>query len=503
MAFLGFITGAILLLLLLAVIGFLLCFGYIYYIHTKFDHIPGPPRDSFFLGHSPTLMKLIRNNMIIYDPFFDWVEKYGPVIRLNAVHKVMIFIISPEGVKEFLMSPKYTKDDFYDQLQNMFGMRTLGRGLLTDRDYDHWHKQRRIFDPAFSKTYLIGSMGPFNEKAEDLMEKLAQKADGKSEVVMHNLFSRVTLDIIAKVAFGIELNAVFDDQTPFPQNVSMIMKGMVEIRDPLSVFYPSKQPFIRELKKHVRHLRETGKECIEQRMKAIREGDNIPTDILTMILKGAEQEESCTLEDLIDQFVTFFIAGQETTANHIAFTVMELGRHPDILARVQAEVDEVIGSKRDIEYEDLGKLKYLNQVLKETLRVYPTVPGTSRALEEETIIEGVRIPAGSNLMFNTYIMCRMEKYFKDPFVFNPDRFHPDAPKPGFSYFPFSLGPRTCIGQVFSQLEAKVIIAKLLQRFEYELVEGQSFKLLDTGTLRPLDGVISRLRPRAEHKASKK
>ncbi|XP_075186850.1 cholesterol 24-hydroxylase-like [Anomaloglossus baeobatrachus] len=498
----SFILGAVFLLLILVVICFLLYCGYIYYMHMKYDHIPGAPRDSFLFGHSPTIIKLMRNNMVIYDTFLEWAEKYGPVIRVNGLHNVMVLIISPEGVKEFLMSPKYTKDPFYKRIENLFGTRFMGKGLVTDRDYDHWHKQRRIMDPAFSRTYLIGLMGTFNEKAEDLVDTLGDKADGKCQVGMHDMLSRLTLDVIAKVAFGMELNSLHNDQTPFPRAISTVMKGMIETRNPLAMVLPGKQAFIRDVKENINLLRKTGQECIKRRMKAIQEGDDIPVDILTQILKGAELEDGCNQEDLIDNFVTFFIAGQETTANQLSFAVMELARNPEILTRVQTEVDEVIGSKRDIEYEDLGKLQYLSQTLKETLRLYPTAPGTSRVLEEEMVIEGVRIPPRTTLMFNSYIMGRMEKFFHDPLVFNPDRFHPDAPKPGYAYFPFSLGPRSCIGQVFAQMEAKVVMAKLLQRFEFELVEGQTFKILDTGTLRPLDGVICKLRPRAEHKSKK-
>ncbi|XP_040268455.1 cholesterol 24-hydroxylase-like isoform X1 [Bufo bufo] len=497
-----FMTAALILLLILVVLCFLLYCGYIYYIHMKYDHIPGSPRDSFLFGHSPTIMKLMKNNMVMYDTFLEWVEKYGPVVRVNMLHGTFVIVISPEWVKEFLMSPKYAKDKFYERVETLFGTRFLGKGLVTDRDYDHWHKQRRMMDPAFSRTYLIGLMGTFNETAEDLMDILGDKADGKCQVGMHDMMGRVTLDVIAKAAFGMELNSLHDDQTPFTKAITTVMRGMVETRNPLVQYMPGKQAFIREVKESVKLLRETGRECILQRRKAIQDGEDIPMDILTQILKGAEIEDGCSLENLIDNFVTFFVAGQETTANQLSFAVMELARNPEILTRVQTEVDEVLGSKRDIEYEDLGKLQYLSQVLKETLRLYPIAPGTSRVLEKEMVIEGVRIPPGTTLMLNTYIMGRMEKYYQDPLVFNPDRFHPDAPKPSYAYFPFSLGPRSCIGQVFAQMEAKVVMAKLLQRFEFELVEGQSFRILDTGTLRPMDGVICRLRPRAEHKSRK-
>uniref|UniRef100_A0A6I8QHN4 Cholesterol 24-hydroxylase n=1 Tax=Xenopus tropicalis TaxID=8364 RepID=A0A6I8QHN4_XENTR len=492
---------ASLLLLALTLICFLLFCGYIQYIHMKYDHIPGPPRDGFIFGHSPTILRLMKNNKVVYDQYLDWVQKYGPVVRINALHRVIVLITSPEGVKEFLMSPKYSKNDIYDRVATLYGMRFMGKGLVTDKDHDHWYKQRRIMDPAFSRTYLMGLMGPFNEKAEELMEKLMEKADGKCEIKMHDMLSRLTLDVIGKVAFGMELNSLNDDLTPFPKAISLVMKGIVEMRNPMVRYSLAKRGFIRKVQESIRLLRQTGKECIERRQKQIQDGEDIPVDILTQILKGAAMEEECDPEILLDNFVTFFIAGQETTANQLSFVVMELGRNPEILEKAQAEIDEVIGSKRDIEYEDLGKLQYLSQVLKETLRLYPTAPGTSRGLTEDMVIDGVKVPENVTIMLNSYIMGRMEQYYSDPLTFNPDRFSPDAPKPYYSYFPFSLGPRSCIGQVFSQMEAKVVMAKLLQRYEFELAEGQSFKILDTGTLRPLDGVICRLRPRTSKKAA--
>ncbi|MBN3279358.1 CP46A hydroxylase, partial [Polyodon spathula] len=97
--------------------------------------------------------------------------------------------------------------------------------------------------------------------------------------------------------------------------------------------------------------------------------------------------------------------------------------------------------------------------------------------------------------FNTYIMGRMEKFFKEPLKFDPERFHPDEPKPYYCYFPFALGYCSCLGQTFSQMEAKVVMAKLLQRFRFLLVLGQTFKIMDTGTLRHRDGVVCTVKSR--------
>uniref|UniRef100_A0A663M4M4 Cytochrome P450 family 46 subfamily A member 1 n=1 Tax=Athene cunicularia TaxID=194338 RepID=A0A663M4M4_ATHCN len=420
------------------------------------------------------MWRMLRKREFMHDLFLQWAEKYGPIVRLNAFHRVSVMILSPEGVKEFLMSPQYPKDRLvYGRIFNLFGERFLGNGLVTVYNHEHWHKQRKIMDPAFSRTYLIGLMETFNEKAEELMEKLEEKADGKKEFSMLLMMNRVTMDIIAKIAFGLELNALSDDRTPFPHAVSVVLEGMTKARIPLFQYMPGKQKLVKEVRESLRLLRRVAKECIDRRREAIQNGKEATLDILTQILKGD---------------------GHETTANQLSFTVMALAQHPEILERLQAEVDDVLGAKRDIGYEDLGKLTYLSQVLKESLRLYPPVPGTVRWMEKEHVINGIRIPANTTLVFSTYIMGRMERYFKDPLTFNPDRFSRDAPKPYYCYFPFSLGPRSCIGQVFAQMEAKVVMAKLLQRFEFQLVPGQSFKLMEAGTIRPLDGKWALLLP---------
>ncbi|NXQ33397.1 CP46A hydroxylase, partial [Alaudala cheleensis] len=394
------------------------------------------------------------------------------------------------------MSPQHPKDPFvYGNLFSLFGERFLGNGLVTVCNHEHWRKQRRIMDPAFSRSYLMGLMETFNEKAEELMEKLEEKADGKTEFSMLSMMSRVTMDIIGKVAFGLELNALSDDQTPLPNAVTKIMEGLNKARVPFIRFMPGKQKLVKEARESVRLLRRVGKECIDRRREAIQNGKEATMDILTQILKGDALEETRDDENILDNFITFFVAGHETSANQMTFTVMALGQHPEILARAQAEVDEVLGAKRDVDYEDLGKLSYLSQVLKESLRLYPPVSGTLRRLEKELVINGIRIPGNTTVFLSTYVMGRMEKFFKDPLTFDPDRFSKDAPKPYYCYFPFSLGPRSCIGQVFAQMEVKVVMAKLLQRFEFQLVPGQSFKLLEAGTLKPLDGVICKLKPR--------
>uniref|UniRef100_A0A674B745 Cholesterol 24-hydroxylase-like n=1 Tax=Salmo trutta TaxID=8032 RepID=A0A674B745_SALTR len=479
----GWIGYLLICLLGLILIAFLCFCLYIKYIHLKYDHIPGPPRDSFIFGHSPTLLREMSNDRFVHDKFLEWAETYGPVYRINGMHVVVLCVTCPETTKEVLMSPKYPKDSLvYKRLFNLFGQRFFGNGLITAQNHDEWYKQRRIMDPAFSSLYLRGQMGVFNERAEKLMDKLADMADTNTAANMHHLFNCVTLDVITKVAFGVELDLLNKSDSPFPNAIEMCLKGMVHyLRDSTFQLYPKNKKFINEVKKSCQLLRSTGRQWINERKMAVQNGEDVPKDILTQILKTADKEENIANDDeelMLDNFVTFFIAGTCTCG---------------CISRPTFKLSSSL-------FDIMGKSKEISQDLRKKL-LYPTAPGTSRFIPNDIVINGIPIPAGVSCVFSSYVCGRLDKFFEDPLKFDPERFHPDAAKPYYCYYPFALGPRSCLGQTFAQMEAKVVMAKLLQRFDFSLLPGQSFDVLDTGTLRPKSGVVCNIRHRGQTPAA--
>ncbi|XP_036416432.1 LOW QUALITY PROTEIN: cholesterol 24-hydroxylase-like [Colossoma macropomum] len=373
---------------LIAFVGYCL---YVRHIHKKYDHIPGPPRDN----HIPTFLRETNSERVVHDKFLERAETYGPVYRINSFHGVALVVSCPEATKEFLMSPKYSKDLFvYKRLFSLFG-----------------------------RSYLQGLMGTFNERAECLMERLEEIAEKRMTANIRHLVNVccVTLDVICKVAFGVDVDLLKNYNSPFPSAIELCLQGMVHyVRDPFFTLFPRNKKKVQEIKDAVELLRTTGSQWIHQRKSAVENGDDVPKDVLTQMLKTA---------------------GQETTANQLSFAIMELGKHPKILKRAKEEVDEVLGTKQEILFDDLGKLTNFSQVLKETLRLYPTAPGTSRWLHDGTVISVCAVPAGCELI----------------------------------------------------MEAKVVLAKILQRFEFSLVPGQSFNIKDTGTLRPQSGVLCKIK----------
>lgn len=194
----------------------------------------------------------------------------------------------------------------------------------------------------------------------------------------------------------------------------------------------------------------------------------------------------------MDELITFFIAGQETTANSLAFTLYEILRNPDIEAKILIEIqDAVLGEKDYVDFEDLAKLKYLSQVLQEGLRKFPVATGPQRELKKDITVGGYRIPKGDSIATSSYFFSYNPDIWKNPDLFDPERFNSPQKIPNFNmlYFPFSIGPRNCIGQTFAKFESKVILARVLRKFQFRLLPGQTARLEEKLTFAPRDGVM--------------
>ena len=155
-----------------------------------------------------------------------------------------------------------------------------------------------------------------------------------------------------------------------------------------------------------------------------------------------------------------------------------------------AEIDEVLGSRVFVRSEDISKLKYLEQVSKEALRLHPPQPAITRMANEAVTLGGLHIPAKTSIMVDAYVLHHNPKYWEDPEKFDPDRFAPSNQHKvaHYAYIPFSLGRHTCIGMRFAELETKILIARLLQMFKLKLVPGQNLKEVEHMSLSPKNGV---------------
>jgi cytochrome P450 len=193
-----------------------------------------------------------------------------------------------------------------------------------------------------------------------------------------------------------------------------------------------------------------------------------------------------------DQLLTMLIAGHDTSTALLAWVWFLLGSYPEIMQQAQAEVNTVLGSEPPTSAH-MSQLCFLEQVVKETLRLYPPIHLGTRMAATDLEFQGYRIPAGARILYSIYLSHRHPQYWPNPDHFDPDRFTPEREKalPPFLYVPFGGGVRICLGFLFSQIEAKVVLARILQNFTLDLIDEQVHPHMGA-TLEPRPGVMMRV-----------
>ena len=219
-----------------------------------------------------------------------------------------------------------------------------------------------------------------------------------------------------------------------------------------------------------------------------------PSDLLGQLVAHSGMSD-----DLIrDQLLTMLIAGHDTSTALLAWVLTVIGQHPEAMAQMQAEVDAVIGRQDEPpSLDQINRLTYTDQVIKETLRLYPPIHVGQRRAATDLKIQGYDVPAGTRIMYSIFLSHRDKNYWQDPEAFCPARFDRsnEEKRPPMTYVPFGGGPRNCIGAAFAQVESKVVLARLLQTFEFELLNGKQIKPHMGATLEPRPSVDMRIRRR--------
>jgi len=238
---------------------------------------------------------------------------------------------------------------------------------------------------------------------------------------------------------------------------------------------------------------------IEARAGAKGGADGRPTDLLARLVAARDQESGAGMstQEVRDEVVIIFFAGHETTAIAMTFVWYLLAKHPQVEARLHAELAQVLGG-REPTYEDLENLPYTRQVIQEAMRLYPPAPGlTGREAAADDEVCGKRIPKGAQVLVMPWILHRHRTLWSHPDRFDPDRFSAEnsAGRDRFAYMPFGGGPRICIGAALAMTEAMLMLATIAQRFRLRLVEDQDIELRARITLRARDGIKMTVEPR--------
>jgi cytochrome P450 len=419
-----------------------------------------------------------------HDPLSAFVrarDEKGDIVRVRMVHKTALFIYRPEYIKHVLLdnAANYTKTTRgYDKLRLI-----LGNGLVTSEG-DFWLRQRRTAQPAFHRQRIAGFADTMVTATDDLVHRWRPMAKTGVEVDVAAAMYRLTLRIAGETLLSTdvtgEARGVGDAIDVVLRNFSRLVSSAL----PWPEYWPSAKNW--RFWRAVRSIQRVVGAMIADR----RESGADIADLLGMFMAARDPETGEGMSDaqLLDEVLTMFLAGHETTANGLSWTLYLLAQHPEVAAQIEAELHDVLGN-RAATMADVSGLGYTTQVLRESMRLYPPVWALAREAAAEDTIGGYRVPKGAFVFISQHAIHRHPGLWSNPETFDPDRFGLDRPAPDrFAYLPFSRGQRQCIGDRFAEMELVLVIATLLQRYRFRLVPGHRVTMEPAVTLRPRDGI---------------
>lgn len=429
---------------------------------------PGPPsgrwRGSFFQ---------YSRNPLTFLP--EAIHTYGDVIGLRFLKFRIYFLNHPDMIEDLLVTQarKFEKGRVLKANKRLFG-----KGLLTSEG-DFWLRQRRLAQPAFHRARINSYAEAMVQYAERLVETWKNGEQRDIHVEMMGL----TLQIVGKTLFGVEV-------TGEVQEVGHALEALMELNSDFRrlMLVPGWMPTLTNIRAElaIRRLDKIIYKIIRER----RASGEDRGDLLSMLLRAQDEDGShMTDTQLRDEALTIFLAGHETTAVTLSWTWWLLAQHPEVEAKLHAELDLVLNGRTPT-LDDLPSLRYTDRVITESMRLYPPAWGMARVAVEDTEIAGYKIRKGSGVTVSQWAVHRDPRWFDAPLEFRPERWEGDLAKrlPRFAYFPFGGGPRQCIGNTFALMETALVLATIAQHYRFNLVAEHPVVPIASITLRPRYGI---------------
>lgn len=403
-----------------------------------------------------------------------------PITQARTVLGHITVVSAPEGVKRVFVdnAANYVKD----RLQLKVLRPALGDGLLT-AEGDVWRRTRRTLAPLFSPRATESFTQAMADKAAAMVARLDTLAEG-ARVNVGAEMAKVTFDVLTATLFSDVIGA---SPEKFADAFSAYFNSQGQL-DPLDMLNaPEWLPRFNRIaaRPAVAFFNAQVTEMTARRRAAIATGQPVPRDLLTLLLEAADPETGQGLSEaeVGANIITFMGAGHETTANTLSWTIFLLSKHKEARDAVEHEID----GADSIPLNDWPeRLPLTRAAIEEAMRLYPPAASLPRAPLADDEILGRKVPKGSLVVISPYVIHRHKLLWKDPDLFRPERFLPGAREniDRHAYIPFGAGPRVCIGQRFAMFEAVIVLARLLQRFRFQMAPGEGVTPLQRVSLRP-------------------
>jgi cytochrome P450 len=427
--------------------------------------LPPGPAEGFDLGGSDESLARLRR----------YFGEYGDLYRVFAPARgVYNYVINhPEDIKRVLLSNhrNYTKGEGMDRVKIL-----LGNGIMTSEG-DFWRRQRRMMQPSFHRRVIDRFSSLVREVNDKFAARWGAQAARGRPVNISDDASELTLEIVLRSIFGSDLDRLERQLGANPFEVV----AKEQNRDLKFAF-------------RFRSLTKLVAELINRRRATPEEH----FDFLELLMASRDRENGAVMSDkeLIDEVLTLIVAGHETTAAALTWTWYLISQHPDAQARLEEEADRSSGDL-PLSLDAAESLAFTHQVLQEALRLYP--PGwliTRRTLEADDL-GGYAIPPRTDVFISPYMLHRHPKFWSEPEKFDPERFAgvDAAERHRFSYIPFAVGPRHCIGENMAMFEMLVHLSAMTRRFRLARAGDDPIELEAQINLRPRSHLMMTVQPR--------
>lgn len=379
----------------------------------------------------------------------------------------------------------FPKSDLLGELLNPL----LGESIFTTNG-EQWKKQRDMLEPSFENARISKVFGLMHEAVSDLMKSFAEHKNG-SVVEVDEEMTYVTADIIFRTIMSQKLNKTAAHKvilafTTFQEETAKAaMRKMFCIPQWVSYMMGEKRRI-----KSGEEIRQVLTDIIRPRYDAVTNGTTGPEeDILSTLLQVVDSDtnERFSFQEILDQIAMLFLAGHETTASSLTWTLYLLSISPEEQEKAYQEVMR-ISEEREFTAFELKRMKYLNNVFKEALRLYPPVGFFARESAKDTVMRNKEIKKGSSIAVAPWLIHRHEDFWEDPHGFNPERHEDQSKIMKDTYLPFGMGERVCIGAGFAMQESILILASILREYTLELEEGFVPDVVGRLTVRSANGM---------------
>lgn len=418
-------------------------------------------------------LKILKNPLPFHHKNF---REKGDTFRLNlSFSKSVIFSRDALFAQHALQ--KNQKNYHKSPIQTKDLAKYVGRGLLTSNG-KHWAKQRKLLQPAFHKKQLAQIIAKIDQAISTELNKVVVN----EPFDIFPVFNDLTFQTVVQSLFS---SAVDQKNINRLQYITESAQKMMvrELRQPYLGWWFKVSGKLRDNLKLTQEARQILDKLVDERI-ASGQKEN---DVLDMLL-DARYDDGTAMEreQLIDEILILFIAGHETTSNALTFTAELLARHQEVQERVFKEVQQI--EEVDL-LEQLKGMKFINNVVNESMRLYPPAYFIDRISLEEDFISGFKIEAGANILFSIFEIHRHEDFWENPEDFNPDRFEDESLKYSPYYYPFGAGPRMCIGNNFAMYEMILAVAQLLKKFKITY-EPEPIEINPLITLKPKNSILN-------------